>query len=256
MYKAIENQDYDFIANALKNSETLKKNIQENIQKLEQQLAIEEARGAEASESTIQYIKSQIAALKDVDNFYLASLDLRLEAEQEQLNEYKTLLEQQNDALVKSLEERKAAYEDYFSKINEAEESIDYIEQAELLERNLSRIAADSGGAAGQQRAELEKQLEDLAKERAQELRQQAQEQIIENIDDQIEQANKTLENILNSQQALLTAFTNDINSDGWGSMVASMIASKNATEGFTELSAEKYIQDLQGTFGAKADVN
>lgn len=255
LLKAFESADYDEIYAALKANDALNEKIQKQKQDLQNQLYIENAREIK-DVATIAYIEEQLQELENLDKYYLASLELRLEAEEKQLEEYKKILEEENKARIEALEERKEAYEKYFESVNEQKEEEDYDEQADLLAANLSKLSVDSTGAAATQRAELEKQLEELAEERAQELRERAQEQIIENIDSEIEEANKWLEDILNSQQAMLAVLNGDVSKNGWEGVIAKSIANESATKGLTELGMEKYIQDLQGIYGSQANID
>lgn len=249
LYRAFQTGDLSKIEMALQGSEALQRDIQEKIRTINSQLAIEEARlGEDRNEFMIQYLKDQLEMLTDEENFFKASLDVRIDLEKKQLDIYKEYLKKQQDALTEALDKRKEAYQDYFDKINQEEEDEEYEKQANLLATNLSKLASSDNASSKQQTKELEKQLQELEEERLKELRQRAQEAILQNLDDQVEEINKKFDKLLESNQNLLAAMLNDeSNKDDF---IANMISSN--IEGMTSNEAQKWLsEDFMTTFGS-----
>ena len=237
LYQAFQTGDLSKIEKALSQSEALQKDVQERIKIINSQLAIEEARSEkDRNDFMIQYLKDQLNMLQDEENFYKASLDIRIDLEKKQLDIYKEYLQKQQDALTDALEKRKDAYQEYFDAINQEEEDEEYEKQANLLATNLSKLASSDNATSKQQTKELEKQLQNLEEERLEELRQRAQEAVLQNLDDQVEEINKKFDKLLESNQNLLAAMLNDeSNKDDF---IANMISSN--IEGMTANEAQK----------------
>ena len=249
LYQAFQTGDLSKIEKALSQSEALQKDVQERIKIINSQLAIEEARSEkDRNEFMIQYLKDQLNMLQDEENFYKASLDIRIDLEKKQLDIYKEYLQKQQDALTDALEKRKDAYQEYFDAINQEEEDEEYEKQANLLATNLSKLASSDNATSKQQTKELEKQLQNLEEERLEELRQRAQEAVLQNLDDQVEEINKKFDKLLESNQNLLAAMLNDeSNKDDF---IANMISSN--IEGMTANEAQKWLsEDFTTTFGS-----
>ena len=240
LYRAFQTGDLAAIEEALRSRDadgeltTLQKDVQQQIRTLNSQLAVERARSEkDRNEFLIQYLEDQIAMLEDEENFYKASLDVRLDLEQRQLDIYRSYLEKQQDALTEALDKRKEAYSDYFDAINQEEEDEEYEKQANLLATNLSKISSSDNAVSKQQTKELEKQLEALETERLKELRQRTQEAVLENLDDQVEEINKKFDKLLENNQNLLAAMLNDETnkSDFIANMISSQISGMTSNE-------------------------
>lgn len=250
LLKAFESGDYQKIQTALQNNQTLVNKVQTRIDDLKTQLAIEEARLEEDKDyATIEYLQEQLKSLEDVNEIYSASLDLRLEQENNYLEEYKSYLEEQRDALQDSLDERKEAYQNYFDAVNQEAEDEDFEEQESTLIANITKLASSTSADAINQSAELEQSLKDLEKERLDTLRERAQDQILDNIDDQLDLINDKFDKLLDSNQALLTAMTGQLSDPE--AFVTNLISSKATSEGLTALGIEDYIQTLSTTYGS-----
>ena len=246
---AIESGDYNFIQSALGDNETLKSKVAQQIKDIDTELAIENAKlESERDEAYIKYLQEQKELLEDVDSLYAASLDTRLEQEQNYLNEYKSYLEDQRDALKDSLDERKEAYQDYFDTVNQEAEDEDFEEQESTLIANIAKLATSTSADAVNQSATLEQELKDLEEERLDTLRERAQEEIIDNIEKTIEDIDDKFDDLLNSQQALLAAMTGEL--DDPTGFISKLISNKMTEEGLTELGLEDYIQTLGTTYG------
>ena len=255
LYRAFQTGDLAAIETALRRRDasgemtTLQSDIQNEIRTINSQLAVERARSEkDRNEFLIQYLEDQLAMLEDEENFYKASLDVRLDLEQKQLDIYKEYLQKQQDALTSALEKRKDAYQEYFDAINQEEEDEEYEKQANLLATNLSKLTSSDNAASKQQTKELEKQLQDLEEERLKELRQRAQEAVLQNLDDQVEEINKKFDKLLESNQNLLAAMLNDeADKDDF---IANMISS--SINGMTANEAQKWLsEDFTTTFGS-----
>lgn len=237
LYRAFQTGDLAAIEKALASSEALQKEVQQQVRTINSQLAIEEARAdKDRNEALIEYLKDQLAALENEENFYKASLDLRLDLEQRQLDIYKDFLQKQQEALTDALEKRKDAYQEYFDAINQEEEDEEYETQANLLATNLSKLASSDNAASKQQTKDLENQLKKLEEERLKDLRQRVQEAVIKNLNDQVEEINEKFDKLLKSNQQLLAAMlVDETNKD---SFIANMIST--GLEGKTANEAQK----------------
>lgn len=249
LLKAFETGDYNKIEDALASSKTFKDQIAKQKEQIRQELLIEEAKaGDEKNAAYIAELKRYQEYLNDTENLFKASLEIRLEQEQKQLDEYRSYLEDQQSALEDSLNKRKEAYEKYFDDINKEEEAEDYEEQAEQLVSNLGKLGSSTNASAVQQTKELENQLKELEEERLKELREQAQEQLLADMDDQLEQINEKFDQLLESNQALLAAMQGDLENPL--EYVTELLANK-IEKGATALEVEDYIGTLQNTYGS-----
>lgn len=253
--RAFESQNYALIQQALQQSEVLQSKLTNLVQDLETDLSIELSRAAEdQNKAYIKQLQSQLAMMKNVNNVFSASLELMLEQQDAELEAYKELLQQENDALTESLEKRKDAYQRYFDAINQQAEDQDYEDQANLLISNLARIGATSDMGSRKQAAELTTKLNELEAERMQELRERAQEQVIQSIDDQLDVITEKFDELIENNRALLAAMTSDL-SDGGASLFAKMLE-QQYTSGLTGLELQSWIQEFGATFGSITDLD
>ena len=249
LLKAFESGDYNAIEEALSKNSALQKQLEQRKKEVEQELLIEEARkGEDRNEAYIAQLKAYKKYLSDTESLFKASLEVRLEQEQQQLDEYRSLMEEEQEALEESLNKRKDAYEKYFDAIAQEEEDEEYEEQADLLISNLSKLGSSSNATAQQQTKELEQKLEELEEERLKELRERAQEAIIQNIDDELAEISDKFDKLLESNQALLAAMNGSL--DDPAKFVTNMI-SKEIGNGQTDLGMEQYIENLKTTYGS-----
>lgn len=247
---AIETGDYNKIEAALRNSDTLKAQIQQQIAQIERELEVEMARtGADRDEAYIQYLQEKKAELEDAEDLYKADLDIRLEQEEKYLDKYKEYLQEQQDALTDALNERKDAYQDYFDAVNQQADDDDFEEQENTLISNIAKLATSTSAAAVNTSADLEQQLEDLNEERLDTLRERAQEQVIENIETTIDEINDKFDELLNSQSAMLAAMTGELEDPT--EFLSNLIVSKVSAEGLTELGFQDFVQTLGETYGS-----
>ena len=247
MLKAFQSGNYEMIESAL--SQQMSEKTQQQLEEVRRTLAVEEARvGEDRNEAYIASLREYEEYLTNGDDLYKASLELRLEQEQKQLDEYRELLEKEREALEESLEKRKEAYEKYFDAVNQNEEDEDYEEQADLLINNLGKLGSASDPASQKQTKEMEKQLQELEEERLKELRERAQEAVIENIDDELAEISDKFDKLLESNHALLLAMQGDLEDPG--QFIGDML-SKEIAEGKSPLEMEEYVDSLKATFGS-----
>lgn len=248
LWKAFESGDYATIKKTLMAS-SIVGDVGDMIQEIEQELAVEEARtGDDYNATYIQWLKEQKAYLEDAENYYAASLETRLQQEENYLSEYKKYLEEQKTALTDSLDDRKQAYEDYFSTVNEQADTEDFEEQENTLISNITKLSTSTSAAAINKVAELEDSLKDLEEERLQTLRENAQQAILDEIDDQIDEINDKFDDLLDSQSMMLALMTEELSDPQ--AFLSNLIASRAASEGLTELGAQDLIEELKTTFG------
>jgi hypothetical protein len=161
LLSAFESGQYNLIEAAL--SQQMEERTAEQLAQVRRTLRVEEARvGDDRNEAYIKALKDYEEYLMDGNQLYKASLELRLEQEENQLSEYREFLEAQQEALSNSLEKRKEAYEKYFDAINQEKEAEDFDEEAERLMANISKLSSSTSADAMQKRAELEQELADL----------------------------------------------------------------------------------------------
>ena len=250
LLSAMESGDYNVIEAALRANETLSTQITQQIAQIDRELAIEEARvGAQRDEAYIQYLTELKRTLEDSDNLYKASLETRLEQEQQYINEYKSYLQDQKDALVDSLNDRKDAYQDYFDAVNQQSDDEDFEEQQSTLIANIAKLATSTSASAVNTRADLEQQLENLQDERLQTLRERAQEQVVSNIETAVEEINDKFDDLINSNSALLAAMTGELEDPT--QFITNLLSNKVSTEGLTSLGLQDYVQDLTDIYGS-----
>lgn len=204
LYKAFESQDYNYIQNALANSETLFKEYQKRKKEIDDALAVEEARlGEERNEAVIAYYKELQKQYSSYQDFITPSVETLKEQQDKQIQAYKEYLNAEKDALEDSLNKRKDAYQKYFDAINESENDQDFEEERQTLVANISKLQG-SNAQSSAKRAELEQQLKEKDKERQKELRERGQEQVINNIEDEIDNISNKFDDLINSEQAIL----------------------------------------------------
>ena len=249
LLQAFQSGDYKEIERALSENESLQKQLEQRRKEVAQELLIEEGRkGEDRNEAYIAQLKAYEKYLNNVENLFKASLEVRLEQEKEQLDEYRSYLEEQQEALEDSLNKRKEAYEKYFDNVEEQEADEDYEEQADLLINNLSKISSTSNASAQQQTKELEQQLKELEEERLKELRERAQEQILSNMDDELSEISEKFDKLLDNSQALLLAMQGDLENPS--EFLTDMLSNK-IKKGATALEMEDYVNSLQTNFGS-----
>lgn len=250
LLKAFESGNYESIENALRSNDALQDQIKKRKAEIQQELLIEEARqGADRNEAYIAQLKEYEKYLNDVNNMFKASLELRLEQEKNQLEEYKKFIQEEEQAKIDSINKRKEAYEKYFDKIDEREATEEYEDKAELLVSNLSKLSASDTSEAQKQTKDLENQLKELEKERQKELREQARESVLEDMDDQVEEINDNLEKLLESNRSLLAAMQGRLD-DNPQEYIADLIGDK-VQSGATANELSEYMGTLQSTYGA-----
>lgn len=250
LLKAFESGNYESIENALKNNDALQDQIKKRKAEIQQELLIEEARqGADRNEAYIAQLKEYEKYLNDVNNMFKASLELRLEQEKNQLEEYKKLIQEEEQAKIDSINKRKEAYEKYFEAIDEKEAAEEYEEKAELLISNISKLSTSDTSEAQKQTKDLENQLKELEKERQKELREQARESVLENMDDRVEEINDNLEKLLENNKALLAAMQGRLEENPQ-EYIADLIGNK-VQSGATANELSEYMGTLQSTYGA-----
>ena len=249
MLSAFESGNYEKIEEALKNNQALQQQLEERRREIKQELLIEEARvGEDRNEAYIAQLKEYQNYLNDVDNLFKASLQIRLDQEKAQLEQYKEFLEDQRKAEEESLEKRKEIYQKYFDEINKTEEAEDYEEKAEMLIKNLSKLGSSDSAESKKQTKELEQQLNELEKERQKELRERAQEAVVESIDDQLEQISDKFDKLLENNQALLAAMRGDLNNPV--EYIGGLIENK-IEKGATANELQSFLGTLQSTYGS-----
>lgn len=204
LYKAFESQDYNYIQNALLNSESLFKEYETRKKEIDNALAVEEARlGEERNEAIIAYYKELQKQYSNYQDFITPSVETLKEQQDKQIQAYKEYLNAEKDALEDSLNKRKDAYQKYFDAINESENDQDFEEERQTLVANISKLQG-SNAQSSAKRAELEQQLKEKDKERQKELRERGQEQVINNIEDEIDNISNKFDDLINSEQAIL----------------------------------------------------
>lgn len=255
MLKAFETGDYNLIQQALKSNNYLKQQREKLIQKAETDLALELAKNAEdQNKSYISVLRKYIKELNDVESFYQADLETRLNKENEQLEEFKKMLEAQQEAVQDSLNKRKEAYEKYYEAINEQEEDTDYEKESTQLQTNLAKLASSSDASAISMRKELEQSLKDLEEERLKTLRERAQEAVLNSMDDELSTISAKFDDVLNNQQALLTMFNKQLESPS--TFLSNLITSQAAGGKMTQLQLDSWLNTFKTTYSGVIDSN
>ena len=248
LLEAFESGNYEKIEEALSKNTALQEQLEKRRKEIAQELLIEEARtGKDRNEAYIAQLKEYEKYLNNTNELFKASLELRLEQEEKQLEEFKKLKEEEQKAQVDALEKRKEAYEKYFNDINQEEEDEEYEEQANLLVSNLSKLGSSTNASAVQQTKELEKQLEELEKERLKELRDRAQEAVLENMDKEVEEINEKFDELLENNRALLAAMQGELDNP---SEYLAKLLSGQVEQGLSANELQQYIGTLQSTYG------
>jgi DNA repair exonuclease SbcCD ATPase subunit len=246
LLEAFESGNYEAIGDRLETS--MDERRQRELDAVTRTLNAEKAK-KDRNEAYIAMLEEYQDYLQNTDTLYEASLELRLEQEKNQLDEYKEMLEKEKDALVESLEKRKEAYQEYFDSLKEEESEQEYEDKVELLTSNISKLAASSNMADQKTMKEMEAELADLQKERLQELREKAQEAVLENMDDQVEQINDKFDKLLENNQAMLAQMRGEL--DDPVDFISQLITNK-ASSGATGLELDDYIGTLQSTYGSQ----
>ena len=247
LLKAFESGNYQTIEEAMRSNTTLQNDREDLLKQVTQELQIELARqGDEYNAAYVKQLQDYKSHLEDENSFFQASLSTRLEQQQNAIDTYKQMLQQQQNDLVDSLNKRKDAYSKYFDAVNQAADDEDYEEKATLLATNLSKLGSSTNAGSQNISKTLEKQLEDLEKERLDTLRQRAQDSITSNIDSEVTEINNKFDDLLNNQQAMLDAMQGTDSAE----LLANLISNEIATEGLTSVGFENYLQTLQTSLG------
>lgn len=124
--------------------------------------------------AAIEALNSEIAItellLDETATMFDLTLDQIIDKQQKQLNIYKDMLEKEREALVKSLEERRDAYNKYFDAINKQYQKEDYEEQKARIESQILKLSGASDAASMMKVAELQAELAALEKGRSETL--------------------------------------------------------------------------------------
>ncbi|MBS7256883.1 MAG: phage tail tape measure protein [Methanobrevibacter sp.] len=247
LLEAFETQDYNRIEEALRNNQTIRNNLDRQIQQVRQELGVEEAKlGATRDEGKIKMLKEVLAQL-EADTFYQVDLETLVEQQNARINAYKELLQKEEELLTKSLEERKDAYQSYFDSINQKSEDENYEEKAGLLTANLAKLSGSTSMTAKAQTEELQNSLAELEKERLDTLRQRAQEAVIQSIDDTITEINDSFAELLENNREIL----NLLKGTSGESLVADLL-SQDSFSTKTAAEAQQYLNEIQSTFGSQ----
>lgn len=247
LLEAFETQDYNRIEEALRNNQTIRNNLDRQIQQVRQELGVEEAKlGAARDEGKIKMLKEVLAQLES-DTFYQVDLETLVEQQNARINAYKELLQKEEELLTKSLEERKNAYQSYFDSINQKSEDENYEEKAGLLTANLAKLSGSTSMTAKAQTEELQNSLAELEKERLDTLRQRAQEAAIQSIDDTITEINDSFAELLENNREIL----NLLKGTSGESLVADLL-SQDSFSTKTAAEAQQYLNEIQSTFGSQ----
>ena len=247
LLEAFETQDYSRIEEALKNNQTIRNNLDRQIQQVRQELGVEESKlGAARDEGKIKMLQEILAQL-EADTFYQVDLETLVEQQNARINAYKELLKKEEELLTKSLEERKNAYQSYFDSINQKSEDENYEEKAGLLTANLAKLSGSTSMTAKAQTEELQNSLAELEKERLDTLRQRAQEAVIQSIDDTITEINDSFAELLENNREIL----NLLKGTSGESLVADLL-SQDSFSTKTAAEAQQYLNEIQSTFGSQ----
>lgn len=247
LLEAFETQDYNRIEEALRNNQTIRNNLDRQIQQVRQELGVEEAKlGAARDEGKIKMLKEVLAQL-EADTFYQVDLETLVEQQNARINAYKELLQKEEELLTKSLEERKDAYQSYFDSINQQSEDEEYEDKAGLLTANLAKLSGSTSMTAKAQTEELQNSLAELEKERLDTLRQRAQEAVIQSIDDTITEINDSFAELLENNREIL----NLLRGTSGESLVADLL-SQDSFSTKTAAEAQQYLNEIQSTFGSQ----
>lgn len=250
LLEAFKTGNYNIIEEALSTNETLLKNRETLLNQVEQELKVELAReGDDYNAAYVEQLQAYKRRLENEETLFQASLETRLEQQQNAIDQYKDMLEKEQSALTDSLDKRKDAYSKYFDAVNQEYDDQDYEETAEKYTTNLEKLSSSTDTSSMKQAKDLEQKLEDLEKDRLQTLRERAQNALTESIDDQVTEINNKFDKLLNDQQALLTALTSDSNSST-ASLFSKLVSTQVSSEGLTAVGLEDYLQTLQTTLG------
>ena len=124
-----------------------------------------------------------------------------------------SMLEQEQEKLIESLEKRKDAYEDFFDELDKMQEEEDFEQDRDSLIKQISALSGANDSASKQRLKELQQELNELNEE---ELDRQTEEQrnaIIESIESQIEKEQETLDDI-SSGVGFISSLLADNNTD------------------------------------------
>ena len=247
---AFESGNYADIEAAI--GPALEKRRKQQLEEVRQTLAIErERQGEDRDEVYIAELERYEEYLKDTTNLFKANLELQLEQEQKQLDEYRDMLEKEKEALTESLEKRKEAYEKYFDEISKEEENAEYEEERDKLVTNISKLASSGDADAKAKTMELEQELKELEAERLQTLKERAREAILENMDNEVQEINDKFDKLLENEQALLMAMQGELENPT--EFLTKMIGNK-FMDGATELQLEDFVNSLESTYGNSLD--
>lgn len=247
LIEAFHTGDYDTIQHALSSNSNLEELRKQRLQEVETALSVEKARKKDRNEALIEELELEKKHLEDVNSLYAVSLKTRLEQEKNQLSEYKSYLQDEENAIKDSLTKRKEAYNKYFAAINQAASDEQYEKTANLYRENLTKLGSSTDASAISQRADLEDKLQSLENQHLEDLRSRAQEAIISNIDTEISEIGEKFDDLLNNNKQRLELRQNSMNSDN-GDFFSKLI-SNEIYKGATADEAQQYLSTLQSTF-------
>lgn len=253
LFRAFQSGNFTMIEQALASNPTLMKERERLLSQITQELKNELAREGNAYNAAyVEFLKQQKAYFEDSNKTYRASLEERLKQEEAAIERYKNLLEKQQEALVKSLEKKKDAYQKYFDAINEQAEDEEYEEQASRIIENISKLSATSNADASKMRKELSQELQQLEEERLKTLRERAQEQVIQNIEEELKKIQDKFDELIKSNKDLLDAFLERVKNPEM--LLAEKISQTAISDGLTKTGLENFLVELRNDWGAFLD--
>jgi len=187
--------------------------IQEESRKLyeEQRQAalLELAKARESGDAAWQaQAEAYLAMIEDriesVDHMFDLSLKDIVDKQQEQISKLKEMYQAEEEALTKSLQKRKEAYQKYFDGLAKAESLAEYNQNREDLVNAIARVGAGTDANSRRKVADLQRQLRELDKQEAQRQKEEARQAVLENIDSEIQRIQDKFDELLKSDQALL----------------------------------------------------
>ena len=172
-----------------------------------QYIRLQEAREKNDQEA-IQNLEREIKELKEeyeeVNTMFDLSLSDVVNKQNQQIAKLKEMYQAEEEALTKSLEKRREAYEKYFDALEQKERIEEYALKRDQVIASIASLSAGTDATSRNKVRELQKQLKQIEEEEAKNRREEARQAVLENIDTQIENIEKQFDELLNNNEKLL----------------------------------------------------
>jgi hypothetical protein len=203
---------------------------------------------AEGNDALAEELKSQLKAIEDITQ---NSIDNIIKMQNEQIKQYKDMLNKEKKDTIDSLNARKEAYQKYFDAINKEYKEEDFEKEKARIQSQLIKLGAASDAESLKKVADLQKQLAQIEGDKAKADRDEAQKAVLESIDEEIKRTNEYYDQILNDNRLMLQKMSEQVsqNEDLLNLQYLNYLLASGKTEAEVQQAMNQWLQSI-GSMG------